>query len=231
MDNFQIYYDQKAAWYRRVPLHDTIYQNILREVQGTNLRILDVGCASGNLGELLQQKGHAVYGVEISDQAAQVARKKLTEVISGNIEMLQLPWDKHYFDVIICADVLEHLIFPEQTLMKLRQYLKDNGVLLVSVPNVAHWSIRWCLLLGKWNYQETGLLDSGHLRFFTYQSFVELLRKTGYEVKHLYSSFKLPKWLKRLNRFWSGVLQICSYFPTLFGYQFFLVARKLVSNC
>ncbi|MFH1226458.1 MAG: class I SAM-dependent methyltransferase [Planctomycetota bacterium] len=227
MDALQDFYNKKSIGYQRNSIQDPIYQYILQEIQREHLNILDVGCSYGDLGKALQKKSHKVYGIEIADESAQTARQKLTEVIIGNIETINLPWQDGFFDVIIGADILEHLISPKDALDKLSRCLKTGGILLVSIPNIAHWRIRWKLLRGKWDYKKTGILDDGHLRFFTYDSAVNLLEQSGYNVIRSRVKVRLPTWLKMLNKLWSGVSKVCQfYFPGLFGYQFLMVARK-----
>jgi SAM-dependent methyltransferase len=149
---------------------------------GTNKIILDVGCATGYLGKELKLKGNKVIGLEISEKAAEEAKRDLDEVIIGNIEEIDLPFSEKYFDVIICADVLEHLFDPKNILIKLRKYLKDDGEMLVVIPNIAYWAIRLQMLLGKFEYEEQGILDNGHIRLYTYKTAKELVGEAGLNI-------------------------------------------------
>lgn len=133
------------------PISNVIYQLI-----GEGLKVLDVGCGAGRLGEKLRlEKDCYVVGVEANDQAVSLAKQRLDDVIVADIEKLStLPYPARYFDVIVFADVLEHLNHPEKVLVFLKEYLKDNGYIIASIPNVANWTVRLKLLLGKWNYKK-----------------------------------------------------------------------------
>lgn len=153
-------------------------------------RVLDVGCAAGVLGEYLKQQGCAseVVGIEIDALAAKEASTRLDQVLCANlnhagvIDVLS-DFDKASFDYIICADVLEHLIDPWTILADLATYLKPDGQLVVSLPNVQHWTV-WVplILLGRWEYCEAGIMDRTHLRFFTRVSSQKLIIRTNLYV-------------------------------------------------
>lgn len=151
--------------------------------------ILDVGCASGVLGASLKQKqGATVWGVEYQPEAAQRAAECLDKVIPGTIEaaLTQLP--ENYFDTIICADVLEHLVDPWAVLAELKNKLRSGGQLVASIPNVRHWSVLLNLLEGHWQYRDFGLLDRTHLRFFTRESIIQLFEGAGLRLTELYGT-------------------------------------------
>ena len=146
-------------------------------------RILDVGCASGLMGYELKRRLHAeVWGVENIPSAASQAEKLLDRVLMCTIEdaLPQLP--DGYFDTIICADVLEHLIDPWQILNSLRQKLSEAGEVVASIPNVRYWQVVKGLLEGRWPYEEAGILDRTHLRFFTRNECLRLFEATGYAI-------------------------------------------------
>ncbi|MEN3186776.1 MAG: methyltransferase domain-containing protein [Atribacterota bacterium] len=149
-------------------------------------RILDVGCGEGNLGGMLKEERQCeVWGVEINFQVAAEAEKKLDRVLVGNYEELVTELPEAYFDCVIFADVLEHFVDPWKALEETRRVLKEGGYIVASVPNVRHWSVIQSLLEGEWNYQEAGILDRSHLRFFTGRSLMELFRGRGFRVESL----------------------------------------------
>jgi 2-polyprenyl-3-methyl-5-hydroxy-6-metoxy-1,4-benzoquinol methylase len=203
------------------------YHQKILEIVKTGQTILDVGCATGYLGVAIKKKGNKVYGIEISEKAAKKAKEDLDDVIVGNIEEIEIPYPKKYFDLIICSDILEHLISPEQVLVKLAKYLKLNGVLLVVVPNVAHFSLRWMLLRGKWKYTRTGSMDYGHIRFFTKKSMTKLLERSGYKTKYIIPWIDLPFPLRILDRVLYRLFSnICSkFFDTILAKCFLFVAE------
>lgn len=155
---------------------------------GSN-RVLDVGCAEGFLGESLKQMGRAqeVVGIELFPEAARVAESRLSRVICGDIETIDrntLELEVGSFDYIICGDVLEHLRNPWAVLSWLASLLKRGGRLIVSIPNVRHWSVTFSLLFrGEWTYHTHGILDRTHLRFFTRKSAIRLFMECGLQVE------------------------------------------------
>lgn len=146
-------------------------------------RILDIGCGEGILGARLLRKGlEEVVGVEVDPSVAKRAEKNLSRVICGDIEDIDLPFEDGYFDCIVLADVLEHLKDPLSVLIKIRDLLKDSGLLVISIPNVRHYGVINMLVEGRWRYEECGILDRRHLRFFTFKEIEELLRGAGFEI-------------------------------------------------
>ncbi len=146
-------------------------------------RILDVGCGEGLLGRRLLEKGaNEVFGIEFSPDVCRRAEKNLTGVICGDIEEIDLPFDEGYFDCLILADILEHLRTPLSTLKKLRKYLSDSGVVVASIPNVRYHGIINMLVEGHWKYEDHGILDKTHLRFFTRKEIESLFAEAGFEI-------------------------------------------------
>ena len=145
-------------------------------------RILDVGCAAGALGQALKARQDCeVTGVETVPDAAEAARAVLDRVHLGDIALVASSLPQSYFDCIVLADVLEHLVDPARVLAALRPLLAPGGQFILSIPNVRHWSVVRALLEGRWDYAEAGLLDRTHLRFFTRATIEELLRDVGLE--------------------------------------------------
>lgn len=157
-----------------------VRENLARLVPPTAQRILDVGCGQGALGGYLKsQEQVEVIGIEIQPEVADVAREHLDRVLVGDIEHMTLPYAEGYFDCIILADVLEHLIDPWAALNKLKNYLSPTGIMVISLPNVRNLGVIRTLLEGSWNYQEWGILDSTHLRFFAYNDMLAMFAKAG----------------------------------------------------
>jgi 2-polyprenyl-3-methyl-5-hydroxy-6-metoxy-1,4-benzoquinol methylase len=152
---------------------------------GPNI-ILDIGCANGRLGQKLHDlnKASELIGVEIFPQAADEAAKYYDKVYCGDIESLTLPY-KEYFDFVICGDILEHLRNPWTILDRIRGWLKPNGILISSIPNIRFWRIiKDLMFFGKWDYVEAGILDNTHLRFFARDTFQKMQEKANFEIIH-----------------------------------------------
>ncbi|MBI9072781.1 MAG: class I SAM-dependent methyltransferase [Melioribacteraceae bacterium] len=138
-------------------------------------KILDVGCGAGSLAATIKKRNNAeVWGIELIEDAAVKAKKKIDNVLIGKVEekIDELPDD--YFDIIIFADVLEHLYDPYTVLKKIKTKLKVEGEIVASIPNIGHWSIIKDLLQGEWEYQDWGILDRTHIRFFTKKSLLKM---------------------------------------------------------
>lgn len=147
--------------------------------------ILDVGCAAGALGfNLKQRQGAVVWGVEYVPEVAARAAERLDHVLTGGIEDVLPNIPDGYFDIIICADVLEHLVNPWQVLANLKAKLSPGGEVVASIPNVRHWSVLRRLLEGQWDYFDAGILDRTHLRFFTWKSCESLFSHAGFDIYH-----------------------------------------------
>jgi len=139
--------------------------------------VLDVGCGFATTSQYIQQRGNRVVGIESNADAVAVARTRIGEVIESDLQ--NVPSGK--FDTIIFADVLEHLQWPTGVLKKYADLLKPDGTVIVSLPNVGLWSVRLGLLFGGFRYQDSGVLDRTHLRFFTRRTAIEMLRSAGYK--------------------------------------------------
>lgn len=151
------------------------------QLVGGDKRVLDVGCATGYLARALVEQGCTVWGVEHDAAAAAQARPALAEVLVADLESVDLVG--HYgtgrFDAVVFGDVLEHLRRPLDVLRAARPMLAPGGSVVISIPNVAHGSVRLALLQGEWRYRPLGLLDDTHLRFFTYATVEEMLAAAG----------------------------------------------------
>ncbi len=146
------------------------------------LRILDVGCSNGFIGKQLGKK-HEFYGIDISGKDAAIARKYYKKVRVANIDSKKQIYNEGFFDVIIMADVLEHLKDPLGALLNFKRLLKKNGLVIISVPNVANIYVRLKLLLGNFDYEERGILDKTHTKFFTLKSFRNFIRESGLVIE------------------------------------------------
>lgn len=151
-------------------------------------RVLDVGCATGQVGAALRAQGraHEVVGLELSAQAAAQARERLDHVVEGDVETTAVPYPEGYFDLILYADVLEHTRNPWSLVSAQRRWLRPGGRVVASLPNIGHYSTLLMLLRQQWRYQDMGIMDYTHLRFFTRTGVRELFRQAGYAEVRLY---------------------------------------------
>jgi 2-polyprenyl-3-methyl-5-hydroxy-6-metoxy-1,4-benzoquinol methylase len=140
-------------------------------------RVLELGPATGYMSKAFVDRGCEVVGIELDPKMAKRAEQFCKRVIVGDLDVLDLQHElgEERFDAIVAADVLEHLRDPLAVLRTLRPFLTDDGSFVISIPNVAHGSVRLALLGGHFDYRESGLLDSTHAHFFTRESFEELL--------------------------------------------------------
>lgn len=150
-------------------------------------RILEVGCGRGLFGAQLKQRTPtlSLWGLELDPKAALEAKAHFDNVIIGDIsEILKSDHlQSQRFDVIVCNDVLEHTVNPEEILQALKKHLSPGGVLVASIPNVRHFRVLKDLIFKKeWTYTDEGVLDKTHLRFFTSLSQQRLFRDAGFEI-------------------------------------------------
>ena len=144
--------------------------------------VLDAGCGFATTSQHIQRRGNRVVGIESNGEAVVVARQRIQQVIQADLTQLdavRAALNGRRFDAIIFADVLEHLAWPLGVLEAYLDLLKDDGTVIISLPNVGLWSVRLGHLFGSFNYQETGVLDATHLRFFTRRSALRLLDAAG----------------------------------------------------
>ncbi len=155
--------------------------HLFNAIPASAVRILDVGCDTGLLGLELKKQNpdRFVSGVELNPETAALAEECLDEVHVLNLEHEDADALGDQFDAIILGDVLEHLINPIVTLKKLRELLSDTGAIYTSIPNIQHYSIFRRLLKGDFQYRETGLLDSTHVRFFCQANIIKLMLDAG----------------------------------------------------
>jgi O-antigen biosynthesis protein len=159
--------------------------NLVVELVPEEASVLEVGCATGYMSDVLvRRKGCRVAGIELDPTAAAEASAYCERVIVGDVETLDLKdhLEGERFNAVLFADVLEHLREPAAVLRRVQPFLAEGGAVVASIPNIAHISVRLALLSGEFRYRNLGLLDETHLRFFTRASIVDLFESTGFVV-------------------------------------------------
>lgn len=204
--------------------HSQIVRRIPRYAQ-----VLELGCAAGAMSRLMKEQCQAqVFGVEKDPQAAWQAQRHCDYVFNEDLDsehsLDALQFEK--FDVITLVDVLEHLQYPEALLERLKPFMMDESVILLSVPNVAHASVRLELLTGSFRYEEAGILDSTHLKFFTLNSLKTLIDRCGFVINEIdYTWHDIPdsviaRYLRQVGV--EATPRVLAYFhqPEAIAYQF-----------
>ena len=174
--------------------------DIVRNILPSGERLLDVGCWTGDstiwYGAFLKFK--KVFGVEISEGAAQEAKKKGIKVSICDINTDNLPYPDNFFDCITFVAVIEHLIDPYHILSEIKRVLKPDGILIIGTANVVSLSNRIRILLGRRPRTSFDVgWDGGHLLYFTPKDLEKLLSEYGFTVIGRYATGNMP-WLRRL---------------------------------
>ncbi len=169
-----------------IPLDDVNNSlKIIYDFVTPNSTILDVGCGTGNLGEILNKnKKCFCYGMEYNPSSLSVLNEKNCYIAAHQVDLNYFNCNdyanyQHKFDYIIFGDILEHLYTPEKVVEAMLNLLKPEGFLLISLPNIAHASIKAALLTNDFSYQDTGVLDRTHIRFYTCKTIAFFLAKNN----------------------------------------------------
>jgi 2-polyprenyl-3-methyl-5-hydroxy-6-metoxy-1,4-benzoquinol methylase len=196
---------------------------LLKLIDPQGMRILDAGCAAGGNGELMKRAGAGeVIGIELIPEAAEEARRHLDQVLVGDLASIDLAAvAAEPFDAVLAVDVLEHLVDPAEALARLVETLKPGGLLVASIPNVAHVWVIASLFAARWPQKDGGIFDRTHLRFFARRDMVRLLTEAGLEVTAVRPYFTRYRSLKILS------LVLSLYvFRGYFARQYLLVGRR-----
>lgn len=203
---------------------------------------LDLGCASGLLTRSLQERGVESVGVDREPASQITAPFKAYYQLSLEDQFRDLAVGSRSgfkygreFDYLILGDVIEHLRNGKELLVFIRSFLRPDGSLIISTPNIANWYCRLSLLMGRFNYGPKGILDETHVKFYTLDTFRQLIESTGYKVTQerftglpfevVFSSAGKSKLLRLLD--WA-YFQWVRFWPRLFAYQFVFEAK--ISN-
>jgi glycosyltransferase involved in cell wall biosynthesis len=221
-----------GAKYRYKRNRFSSHQRLIRMAQdlgsGAGRNALDVGCGSGFLTVQVASLGYRVVGVDVYDSAE--AQRACDEFLVSDIEHTFGIDKGRRFDLIVLADVLEHVRNPEEVLLRARAHLNPGGRILASTGNVAHFYVRLALLFGNFTYTERGILDQTHVRLFSRKRFRRLFRQCSLRIER---EVDTPIPFENIISGWPGLADALSWlnmplvrlWPSLFAYQSVVEAR------
>jgi 2-polyprenyl-3-methyl-5-hydroxy-6-metoxy-1,4-benzoquinol methylase len=174
---------------------ETYYENYRKDIipllpKHVN-RVLEIGCGTGNTLAYLKGNNYCEWigGVELFQEAATEAATKLDWIYEGNVEEMKLGIQPRSIDMILCLDVLEHLINPQKVVAYLHTLLSPKGIIIASIPNVRHRSVVVPLVFqNKWDYKDCGVLDNTHLKFFVKDTAIDLMKSSGLKFEQILSN-------------------------------------------
>lgn len=205
---------------------------------GKNKKVLEVGSASGSQTKILtEQLGCSVTAIEVVQESADIAKQYCEQMIVGDIEQLDLNdvLGDQYFDVVLFADVLEHLRDPASVLAKLKPYFADGGYAVAAIPNIVHASVIMEMALGHFDYRDEGLLDATHIHFFTRASVYEVFERAGFLITGFDRLAKQPERTEFKTSLYykdaDGVLEFIKRHNSEWNtYKFIIEARTVENN-
>ncbi|CAK0743303.1 Methyltransferase type 11 domain-containing protein [uncultured Gammaproteobacteria bacterium] len=176
-------FDLTPSYYIFEDVNETVVQLFVGwHQEGRGGSVLDIGCGRGLLGREVAALGFNVTGVESNPAARDLAATRLGAVFAfdlTNFAEVAATLGAQRFDFILFADVLEHVPDPLSVLKFYRQFLRDGGQVVISLPNIGVWDRRLALLFGHFDYADSGVMDRTHLRFFTFQTAALLVQEAG----------------------------------------------------
>jgi 2-polyprenyl-3-methyl-5-hydroxy-6-metoxy-1,4-benzoquinol methylase len=196
---------------------------MIKYIPTTAKRILEIGCGEGNFGAMLKTEMKLeVWGIEYQQSRASEAATKLDKVLCGDVFELIDQVPEAYFDAIVCNDVLEHLLDPYKVLGKAKTKLAQGGVVVSSIPNIRYFRNLYKFVFNRtWDYEDQGIMDFTHFRFFTIDSIRKMYENLDYQVI-LHEGIHGTKSLKP----WFFILFSFGYFSDIRYLQFVTVAKN-----
>ena len=233
-------YPEYAEYFQHYPMkrsRHSSYQYFLSWI-GKRQQVLDIGCGEGFFAKEVVEAGNSIVGIDALESPTYVrlfdayAQANLEQGLEDAEKMLA----HRRFDRILLQDVLEHVSDPARLLRDCSQYLAPDGLLLVSVPNVANITVRLSLLFGRFQYTERGILDRTHLRFFTRRTARGAIQEAGYTIEREGATVMPIELALNLNadhplmRLVNAMLAVGTRaFPKLLGYQLLFAVRPTAS--
>ena len=197
---------------------------------GDNKKVLELGCATGYITKLLKQKKCFVTAIDADSDAISKTEHIADEVIQADLNEPESIHIKTRYSVVLLMDVIEHIINREKLLHHIKKWLSNDGILVLSTPNIVHLRVRLDMVFGKFEYTKMGIMDNTHVHFYTRETILEELTKAGFIIKECIGSADLGqvpiigrilKHIPKHVQFW-----IVSMFPRLLAVQWLIVAYK-----
>ena len=201
---------------------------VLRAVPSSARTVLDLGCGAGGNAGALAERGAVVDGVTLSEEEAAAARRVCRNVWVYNLAAGLPDEATGPYDCCICTHVLEHICFPEALLAGVRAVLAPGGTLVVALPNLMNYKTRFALMRGRFEYENGGIMDNTHFRWYTFESAQRLFERHGYVVTRAWAegTFPLKGFRKVLPAVARGVDRAAtSVAPGVFGWQLLYTLR------
>lgn len=214
------YHDKQDSYYAHAR------REVLPLIPADTKHLLDIGCGNGATAALIKKSGlcDTASGVELMEGPAQDARTVLDQVWQGEVETHLDALPQRYYDVILCLDVLEHLVNPWDVLAKLTRCLTPNGVIIISLPNIQHYSVTVPLLFaGRWRLADSGLMDKTHMRWFTRSAARDMINQAGLVIDQEERQFLLKYKLWQPKNLLKHILKCVV--PNLLTVQYVFKAR------
>ena len=210
---------------------DVIILNHLNRHFSGGKECLDIGCGSGDNAALMSRNAWIVDGITISSNEATLARAACRGVAIHNLEQgLPQTIKAGSYDVVLASHVLEHVFYPEQLLTDCWRVLKPNGGIIVVLPNLLFWKNRVKMALGRFEYQDAGIMDYTHCRWYTFDSAKALLTKHGFEIIECVADGQILSGTGLPNVLEKALLKVDRMFrrftPGLIAFQMHFVAKK-----
>lgn len=224
-------YSRKAQYDEyAIDLSKVYYRKITEEIQKRCLRgaLLDIGCYDGTFAATFLKSGYQVFGIEAHDGAYRSAVAKGVQAVKQDIEA-GLPWADDHFDVVIAAEVIEHVYDTDGFLSEIKRVLKKEGILVLSIPNVACLTNRFKMLLGGYprycEYQAGA--SGGHIRVYTLPAIQSQLQSHGFKIlRSRGANFPLPMHTRGIPDFFKKIaVRLGDFAPGIAG-QFIIAAQN-----
>ena len=205
----------------------------IKSLNNKKLRILDVGCSKGFVAKVLQGYNFEFYGIEYSKEDAKEGKRYYKKIKILDLDKEKPNYKNNSFDIIIMADIIEHLKDSLGVVKHFAKFLKKDGLMIVSTANVANIYVRLKLLFGNFDYEERGIMDKTHLRFFTLKTFRNLAKESGLKIikeditpvplPMLHNSFAEGNLLNIFHKLNHASARAA---PKLLSFQFILFCKK-----